>query len=73
MVQLQLNPTLGGNDHRRSYDYNLLTCPCVVRPTSNIDLSIGPSYAYQVKDAQWVDMVEEEINGGLKNTTSTGN
>ena len=65
MVRLELNPVFSWNDDRRSYDYNI-DLSLRIRPTSNIDLSIGPSYAYQVKDAQWVDMVEEEINGGVE-------
>ena len=65
MVRLELNPVFSWNDDRRSYDYDI-DLSLRIRPTSNIDLSIGPSYAYQVKDAQWVDMVEEEINGEVE-------
>ena len=62
MVQLQLNPVFAWNDDRRSYDYDV-DLSLRIRPTSNIELRIGPSYSYQVKDAQWVEMVEEQING----------
>ena len=65
MVRLELNPVFSWNDDRRSYDYDI-DLSLRIRPTSNIDLSVGPSYAYQVKDAQWVDMVEEEINGEVE-------
>ena len=60
MVQLQLNPVFAWNDDGRSYDYNA-DLSLRIRPASNIELSIGPSYTYQVKDAQWVDLIEEEI------------
>ena len=62
MVQLQLNPVFAWNDDRHSYDYNV-DLSLRIRPASNIELSIGPSYTYQVKDAQWVDLIEKEING----------
>ena len=60
MVQLQLNPVFAWNDDRRSYDYNV-DLSLRIRPASNIELSVGPSYTYQVKDAQWVDLIEEGI------------
>ena len=61
MVRLELNPVFAWNDDGRSYDYDV-DLSLRIRPASNIDLSIGPSYSYQVKDAQWVEMVEEQIN-----------
>ena len=65
MVQLQLNPVFAWNDDRRSYDYDV-DLSLRIRPASNIEVSIGPSYAYQVKDAQWVEMVEEQVNEQTK-------
>ena len=38
-----------------------------IRPLSNIELSIGPMYSYRIDDAQWVELVEENINGRIKN------
>ena len=62
MVRLELNPVFAWNDDGRSYDYDV-DLRLRIRPASNIELSIGPSYSYQVKDAQWIDMIEERING----------
>ena len=65
MIRLELNPVFFWNDDRHSYDYDV-DLSLRIRPASNIDVSIGPSYAYQVKDAQWVEMIEEEVNGGIE-------
>ena len=62
MVRLELNPVFSWNDDRRSYDYDV-DLRLRIQPTFNMELSIGPSYAYQVKDAQWVDMIEKQVNG----------
>ncbi|MDE0684708.1 MAG: DUF5916 domain-containing protein [Candidatus Poribacteria bacterium] len=66
MIRLQLNPVFAWNDDKRSYDYDV-DVNLRIRPASNIEFSIGPSYAYQVKDAQWVELIEENINGKIKN------
>ena len=60
MIRLELNPTFGWNDDRQSYDYNLRLY-LRIRPASNIEFSVGPSYGYQVKDAQWVKQVEKNL------------
>ena len=65
MIRLELNPVFAWDDDRRSYDYDVGLL-LRIRPTSNIGLSVGPSYAYQVKDAQWVEMVEEKVNGQIE-------
>ncbi len=65
MIRLGLSPTFGWNDDRQSYNYNLHFF-LRIRPASNIDFSVGPSYGYRVKDAQWVDQVEEKFNGQIK-------
>ena len=62
MVRLELNPVFAWNDDGRSYDYDV-DLRLRIQPTSNVELSVGPNYAYQVRDAQWVDMIEERING----------
>ena len=64
-VQLRLNPVFAWNDDRRSYDYDVRLW-IRIRLASNIEVSLGPSYSYGVKDAQWVDLVEENINGHLE-------
>ena len=66
MIRFQLNPVFAWNDDKRSYDYDV-DINLRIRPASNIEFSIGPSYAYQVKDAQWVELIEENINGKIKN------
>ena len=33
---------------------------------SNIEVSIGPMYRYRIDDAQWVELVEENIEGHTK-------
>ncbi len=65
MVQLELNPVFAWNDDRSSYDYNL-NISLRIRPASNVELRIGPSYSYQMNDAQWVDLIEENISGKIK-------
>jgi hypothetical protein len=65
MIRLELNPVFAWDDDRRSYNYDV-DLLLRIQPTSNIDLSVGPSYAYQVKDAQWVEMVEEKVNGQIE-------
>ena len=66
MVQLELNPVFAWNDDRRSYDYDV-DVNLRIRAASNVEFDIGPSYSYQVKDAQWVELIEENINGHIKN------
>ena len=65
MVRLELNPVFAWNDDGRSYDYTV-DVGLRIRAASNIEFRIGPSYAYQVKDAQWVELIEENINGHIK-------
>ena len=65
MLQLQLNPIFSWNDDRQTYDYDV-RLRLRIRVASNIEISFGPSYEYQVRDAQWVDMVEENTNGDVK-------
>ncbi len=65
MVQLRLNPVFAWNDDRRSYDYDV-NIGLRIRAASNVEFSIGPNYAYQVNDAQWVKLIEEKINGEVK-------
>ena len=64
MIQLRLNPVFAWNDDRRSYDYDL-RFRLRIRLASNIEVSFGPSYNYGVQDAQWVDLVEENIDGHI--------
>lgn len=65
MIQLRLNPVFAWNDDRRSYDYDL-RLRLRIRLASNIEVSFGPSYNYGVQDAQWVDLVEENIDGHIE-------
>ena len=60
MIRLELNPVFGWNDDGQSYDYNLRLY-LRIRPVSNIEFSVGPSYGYQMKDAQWVKQVEKNL------------
>ena len=64
-VQLQFNPIFSWNDDRRSHSYDV-RLRLRIRLASNIDISFGPSYEHQMRDAQWVDMVEENTNGHVK-------
>ena len=45
---------------RRSYAYNMRFY-LRFQAASNIEFSIGPSYGYQMKDAQWVKQVEKNL------------
>ncbi|MDE0424130.1 MAG: DUF5916 domain-containing protein [Candidatus Poribacteria bacterium] len=65
MIQLRLNPVFAWNDDRRSYDYDVRLW-LRIRLASNIEVSFGPSYNYGVQDAQWVDLVEENIDGHIE-------
>lgn len=60
MIRLELNPTFNWNDDGQSYGYNLRLY-LRIRPASNVEFSVGPSYGYQVKDAQWVKQVERNL------------
>ena len=70
-VQLQLNPRwwrtpinyLG--DNRESYGFEV-DLGIRIRLAPNIEFTIGPSYDKYGVDAQWVDMVEEKVNGQIK-------
>jgi len=64
-IQLRLNPVFAWNDDRHSYDYDVRLW-LRIRLASNIEVSLGPSYSYAMQDAQWVDLVEENINGQIK-------
>ena len=65
IVQVRLSSALGWKDDRHSYDYNL-NLNFRVRPASNIELSLGPMYSYNVNNAQWVKQVEENLSGHVK-------
>ncbi|RKU13793.1 hypothetical protein C6503_15510, partial [Candidatus Poribacteria bacterium] len=60
MIRLELNPAFAWNDDRQSYNYNLRLY-LRVRPASNIEFSVGPSYGYRVKDAQWIKPIEKNL------------
>ena len=66
MVQLELNPIFAWDDDNKSSEKEV-SLRLNIRPMSNIELSIGPMYRYRVYDAQWVELVEENINGQIKN------
>ena len=65
IVQLRLSAALGWKDDTQSYDYHL-NLNFRVRPASNIELSLGPMYSYNVNNAQWVKLVDEHLNGQVK-------
>ena len=65
MVQLELNPIFAWDDDNKSSEKEV-TLLLNIRPVSNIELSIGPMYRYRIFDAQWVELVEENINGHIK-------
>ena len=65
MIRLELNPVFAWNDDGQSYDYDV-DVGLRIRAASNIEFNVGPSYAYQVKDAQSVERIEENINGHMK-------
>ena len=65
MIRLESESSLFWDDNRRTYDY-YADFQLRIRFASNIEFSLGPSYTYQVKDAQWVGQIEENINGQTK-------
>ena len=69
-IQLQLNPRWWRTpiyhwDDEQSYGSNV-DLNIRIRLAPNIEFTIGPRYNYEVRDAQWVDLVEENINGQVK-------
>ena len=60
MIRLELSPFFAWNDDGQSYAYNMRFY-LRFQPVSNIEFSVGPSYGYQVKDAQWVKQVEKNL------------
>ena len=62
MIQFQLNPTFSWDDDRRSYAYDV-RLHLRIRLASNIEVTLGPRYNYQIRDAQWVKQVERNHNG----------
>ena len=66
MVQLELNPIFAWDDDNKSSEKEV-TLRLKIRPMPNIELSIGPMYRYRIYDAQWVELVEENIDGHIKN------
>ena len=66
MVQLELNPIFAWDDDTKSSEKEV-NLRLNIRPASNIELSIGPMYRYRIYDAQWVELVEENIDGHIKN------
>ena len=65
MVQLELNPIFAWDDDNKASEKEV-SLRLKIRPVSNIELSIGPMYRYRVDDAQWVELVEENVNGHTK-------
>ena len=70
MIQLQLNPYYWWNpvfswDGKQTYWYNV-RLGLRIRVASNIEVTLGPSYRHGMQDAQWVDLIEENINGAVK-------
>ena len=68
-IQLQLNPYWWNPvffwDDRQTYGYDV-SLRLRIRVASNIEVTLGPSYRVGTQDAQWVDLVEENINGHIK-------
>ena len=70
-VQLRLTPRWYrtpinyGGDKRESYGTEV-DLSIRIRLAPNIEFTIGPSYDRIGADAQWVDLVEEKVNGQIK-------
>ena len=64
-VRLYLNPIFASGDDGQYYDYDV-NVHLHIRAASNVEFSIGPRYAYQFREAQWVKLVEENVNGRIK-------
>lgn len=65
MVQLEINPVFAWDDDNKTSEREM-SLRLKIRPASNIELSIGPMYRHRVDDAQWVELVEETINGQIQ-------
>lgn len=65
MVHLELNPIFSWDDDKRSYAYDV-RLRVRIRLASNIEVTLGPRYNYQIRDAQWVKQIEQSHNGQAK-------
>ena len=65
MVQLEFGSIFAWDDNNQTSE-RAVNFRLNIRPASNIELSIGPMYRYRIYDAQWVDLIEEDINGYIK-------
>ncbi len=65
MVHLELNPIFSWDDDKRSYAYDV-RLRVRIRLASNIEVTLGPRYNYQIRDAQWVKQIEQNQNGEMK-------
>ena len=65
MLQLELNPIFAWDDDTKSSEKEV-NLRLNIRPVSNVELSIGPMYRYRIYDAQWVELVEENVGGHIK-------
>jgi hypothetical protein len=62
IVSFSLRPERRGSDDGRTYS-NSLDFGVEIRPLSNVWFLIEPSYGHRVYDAQWIERIEEEIDG----------
>ena len=65
MFQLELNPIFAWDDDNKTSEKEV-SLRLKIRPVSNIEFSIGPMYRYRIDDAQWIELVEENINGHIE-------
>lgn len=61
-VRLNLNPVFSWTDDGHSYDYHV-SLNLRIRIASNIEVTLGPAYTDAINDAQWVTLVEENVDG----------
>lgn len=61
-VSFRIRPSLWRHDDGSSYKYDV-DMGLEIRPAPGMLFSLGPSFGHSFSDAQWVDRIEEEIDG----------
>ena len=62
VISFRIRPSLWRHDDGSSYKYDV-NMGVEIRPVPGTSFSLGPSFGHSFSDAQWVDRIEEEIDG----------
>lgn len=62
IVSFSIRPERRGSDDKDTYSHSL-DLGMEIRPLPNVWLLLEPSYSHRVNNAQWVEAIEEVVNG----------